>query len=104
MCGLVVVIDHESVQAVSLGCQDATMVERLHHRGLDGSGTWPQSPVSSGNCRLSILWLSDVSAQLKISVFDRWVVAFKGELQQCPRFCHGLNPAIGLSARFSLWR
>ncbi|TAN51554.1 MAG: asparagine synthase (glutamine-hydrolyzing) [Rhodospirillales bacterium] len=58
------------------------MVERLAHRGPDGSGTWidPESGFGLVHTRLAIIDLSPKGAQPMHSPCERYVIVFNGEI------------------------
>jgi asparagine synthase (glutamine-hydrolysing) len=60
----------------------ARMLERLRHRGPDGSGSWidPRSTYGVVHTRLAIIDVSRASAQPMLSDCGRFVLSFNGEI------------------------
>lgn len=60
----------------------AAMVERLHHRGPDDSGTWIDEAcgLGLGHARLAVIDLSPLGHQPMASLCGRYVIAFNGEI------------------------
>ena len=58
----------------------AARLDRLRHRGPDGSGFWQDGArdVLLGHRRLSIIDLSPTGAQPMLDASGRWVIVFKG--------------------------
>ena len=56
------------------------MLDKIHHRGPDGTGVWLEGGLSLGHKRLSILDLSSHGSQPMISKCKRYVIVFNGEI------------------------
>ena len=58
------------------------MSEALHHRGPDDNGIWKDqsNKIYFGHNRLSILDLSKSGKQPMVSLCERYVLAFNGEI------------------------
>jgi len=56
------------------------MLDRLRHRGPDGSGDWSEGEVELGHRRLAILDLTPAGRQPMESTSGRFVVTFNGEI------------------------
>lgn len=57
----------------------AESLNRLAHRGPDGSGIWIDEGIMLGHRRLSIIDLSDGGAQ-PMCILDRYAIVFNGEI------------------------
>jgi asparagine synthase (glutamine-hydrolysing) len=79
MCGIAGFLDDTLATAPAAACL-ADMLERIAHRGPDGSGTWREGPVSLGHRRLAILELSPLGHQPMVSGSGRYVITFNGEI------------------------
>lgn len=78
MCGILGVIDH-SVADVSRARFEAAL-DRLSHRGPDGSGAKFEERFCFGHRRLSIIDLDPRSSQPMTSQDGRWELVFNGEI------------------------
>ena len=80
MCGICGIYSLERTNDLAQFTQ--TMVESIRHRGPDANGIWsdPDSVISLGHRRLSILDLSDAGSQPMESACGRWVIVFNGEI------------------------
>ena len=58
------------------------MIEAIHHRGPDGSGTWQATDgtISLGHKRLAILDLSNAGHQPMQSYDNHFTIVFNGEI------------------------
>ena len=74
MCGILGIIGKKVDRDLAAKC-----VDRMYHRGPDGSGIWQEDDVTLGHRRLSILDLSENGAQPMIYE-DRFVITFNGEI------------------------
>src|SRR5262245_40870349 len=76
MCGVMALLDARDAAAVG------AMQRALPPRSPDGEGTWsdPQSPVTLGHTRLSIIDLTAAAAQPMTSADGRYVLSFNGEI------------------------
>lgn len=81
MCGIAALFD-PSLPVERLRTIASTMVERLRHRGPDGSGVWLASdtPLALAHCRLAIRGLGAQGAQPMHDGLGRGVLTFNGEL------------------------
>ncbi|MCS6997630.1 MAG: asparagine synthetase B, partial [Casimicrobiaceae bacterium] len=56
------------------------MTDRLAHRGPDAAGVFVEDMVALGHRRLAILDLSPAGAQPMLSISERFVISFNGEI------------------------
>ena len=75
MCGIFGAVRTQLSPKVAENC-----IDRLAHRGPDGSGLWQEDDVTLGHRRLSILDLSDNGKQPMFSQDGRYVLVFNGEI------------------------
>ena len=83
MCGITGFLDtSENTDQASFQATIARMMGTIRHRGPDDEGEWldPQSGVTLGFRRLSILDLSPTGHQPMFSADDRYVIVFNGEI------------------------
>ncbi len=73
MCGIVGYIGNFEKEKLTLG------LDKIAHRGPDGSGTYFFNNAGLGHRRLSIIDLSD-NAKQPMEVLDRYVITFNGEI------------------------
>lgn len=67
----------------------------LRHRGPDGQGQWRDASCLLGHRRLSILDLSDSSAQPMVSASGRLVLSFNGEVYNYRELRSQLSAPVG---------
>jgi asparagine synthase (glutamine-hydrolysing) len=81
MCGIVSIINISETKKIA-SHHIERMNAALNHRGPDGEGVWvsPCSRVHFGHKRLSIIDLSDTSAQPMHASDARYVLIFNGEI------------------------
>lgn len=77
MCGLVAWLDRRGHPAGEAVIRRA--VQRMHHRGPDGSGVHVRGPIALGHCRLSIIDAAG-GAQPMIRDGGRRVLVYNGEI------------------------
>jgi len=77
MCGILGVIHRQPAERSDLS---AAGLNRLAHRGPDGSGVFTDRHVQLGHLRLSILDLTDAGHQPMLDIGHRYVVTFNGEI------------------------
>jgi len=75
-------------------------VGRIRHRGPDDTGFWtdPESAVSFGHARLSVLDVSPAGHQPMLSACEQWVIVFNGEIY------NHLQLRTRLSSKAPAWR
>ena len=78
MCGIVgmVNLNEDSISPLII----KKMTDVLAHRGPDGDGQWIEDNVGLGHRRLSIIDLSKAAKQPMISLDERWVLTYNGEI------------------------
>lgn len=78
MCGIagLINIDGSPVSATTL----KAMTDAISHRGPDGEGQWIERSVGLGHRRLAILDLSPAGHQPMMSVSQRYVLTYNGEV------------------------
>lgn len=77
MCGILGLIHKHAGNRAPLTTED---LERLKHRGPDGSGVYTDEHVQLGHVRLSIIDLTEAGHQPMQSQDGRFVVTFNGEI------------------------
>lgn len=82
MCGIAGIFATQGQRENVLGARVSTMVHALHHRGPDGSGVWvdPAAALGLGHARLAIIDLAPSGSQPMVSVSQRFVIVFNGEI------------------------
>ena len=83
MCGIAGLIDVRLVgQASKLTSLGEAMASTLAHRGPDGQGVWADEAAGLvfSQRRLAIIDLSVAGAQPMMSIDERWVICFNGEI------------------------
>lgn len=75
MCGIVGFINKENNKEAII----KQMMERIHHRGPDGEGTFIDDNIALGHKRLSIIDLS-TGNQPMFNENERYVIVFNGEI------------------------
>lgn len=78
MCGVVGFINYRT--SLSDNLVITAMTESLLHRGPDGNAIWQEGQVALGHTRLAILDLTQAAAQPMMSVDQRYVISFNGEI------------------------
>lgn len=79
MCGIAGIFHPDVPKPVDPARVEA-MVDRLAHRGPDGSGVWTAPGVGLGHRRLSIIDLSDAASQPMLSDDRKVALSFNGEI------------------------
>ena len=79
MCGIAGLLDRHSEKLLPV---IRRMVNALHHRGPDASGTWvdERNGLALGHARLSIIDLSSEGSQPMVSASGRYVLTYNGEV------------------------
>lgn len=79
MCGIAGFIDNKEK---SYEAKIKTMCDKISFRGPDGFGMWHEEDVSLtiGHRRLSILDLSEAGSQPMLSISEKFVISFNGEI------------------------
>ena len=78
MCGIVGIINFNGHP---ISPKELTkMTDLLTHRGPDGEGHWIENNVGLGHRRLSIIDLSPSGKQPMLSLDNRWVLSYNGEI------------------------
>jgi len=82
MCGIAGILDLRSKCDSALGINVAAMIRTLAHRGPDAEGIWtdPRAGVALGHRRLAIVDLSSAGHQPMISLNERFVISYNGEI------------------------
>jgi asparagine synthase (glutamine-hydrolysing) len=83
MCGITGFLNiSENIDRASFQSIIERMMEPIRHRGPDDSGEWvdAQSGIALGFRRLAILDLSPAGHQPMLSIDDRYVIVFNGEV------------------------
>lgn len=82
MCGLAAIFAHGANAAAVDGAELDRIRDAMAARGPDGAGTWlaDDGRVGLAHRRLSILDLSDASAQPMLAADGRYAVVFNGEI------------------------
>ena len=82
MCGFTGFLVKDRVGKFSESAQSVVgrMASALRHRGPDDSGIWCEGPVALAHRRLSILDLSQAGHQPMLSISERYVITYNGEI------------------------
>ena len=93
MCGFAGYWQSNGINDVEGQAQILKMIETLIHRGPDGEGTWedPIVGLALGHRRLAIQDLSLAGKQPMLSVSQRFVITFNGEVYNAPALFKELN-------------
>src|SRR6056300_282291 len=78
MCGIAgfIKLNGDSVTYPSV----KAMTDSIAHRGPDGEGQWCENNVGIGHRRLSIIDLSEAGHQPMLSLDNRYVFSYNGEV------------------------
>lgn len=80
MCGIAGIVDIDVGEGPTVdGCVLAAMIDRLHHRGPDGTGFFLRSYIGLGHARLSIIDLGGGRQPIHNEDKTIWIV-FNGEI------------------------
>jgi asparagine synthase (glutamine-hydrolysing) len=82
MCGIAGILDLRSKYDFALGANAAAMIGTLAHRGPDGEGVWmdTRAGIALGHTRLAIVDLSPTGNQPMVSLNERFVISYNGEV------------------------
>ena len=78
MCGIAGIINFNGQPVSETLLKKAT--DTIAHRGPDGEGHWTEGNVGIGHRRLSIIDLSPAGKQPMLSMDDRFVLSYNGEV------------------------
>jgi asparagine synthase (glutamine-hydrolysing) len=98
MCGIAGLVDPSSAARTSM----SMMLDRLSHRGPDDGGIWsdPETGMTLGHRRLSIVDLSAAGHQPMVSASGRLVLSYNGEI-----YNHGdLRAELERAGNAPAWR
>lgn len=76
MCGIAGIISKEKVSALTI----KSMTDSIAHRGPDADGHWVDENIGLGHRRLSIIDLSEAAQQPMISMNNRYIISYNGEI------------------------
>jgi asparagine synthase (glutamine-hydrolysing) len=80
MCGILGIATRPSDPQVLTPDEFRSALERIRHRGPDGSGIYHDKNLWLGHARLSILDLSSAGSQPMKTADDRFIVTYNGEI------------------------
>ena len=75
MCGIVSIVERRIEKN-----KISKMLTAISHRGPDDNGVYTDNRIALGQCRLSIIDLSDAAHQPMVSKCGRYVLTYNGEL------------------------
>lgn len=78
MCGIAGLIDLRGREVRKETIK--IMTDAIKHRGPDGEGQWVHQNVGIGHRRLAIIDLSEAAAQPMLSVDQRYILSYNGEI------------------------
>jgi asparagine synthase (glutamine-hydrolysing) len=101
MCGLTGLFDRAAREAGQvLERRVRAMADALRHRGPDDAGTWVEAEagIALGHRRLAVVDLSPAGHQPMVSLDERWVIVYNGEIYNFQEIARELE-AAGRSPR-----